>query len=69
MTGVYKCYDSIPKRYNLYLTEKLEVLDDQNKILLNENSEIIFQYYQQNACKLKNNSIKRKDIVKDNSTL
>ena len=41
--GIYKCYNPISKRYNLCLTEKLEILEDPDKNLLNKRSEIISQ--------------------------
>ena len=39
--GVYKSCNTIPKRFNLCLTEKQKILDEPDRILLNKRSEII----------------------------
>ena len=41
--GIYKSYNPTSKRCNLCLTEKLKILDDPDKNMLNKRSEIIFQ--------------------------
>ena len=41
--GIYKSYIPTSKRCNLCLTEKLEILDDPDKSVLNKRSEIISQ--------------------------
>ena len=46
--GIYKSYNPTSKRCNLCLTEKLEILDDPDKNLLNKRSEIISQYRHKN---------------------
>ena len=49
----YNSYNPISRRCNLYLNEKLEILDDQDKNLLNKLSEIISHCHHQNKFKLK----------------
>ena len=51
--GVYKSYNPTSKRCNLCLTEKLEILDDPDKNLLNKRSEIISQCCHKNNYRLK----------------
>ena len=51
--GVYKSYNPISKCFNLCLTEKLEILDDSDRNLLNKRSEIISQCRLKNKYKLK----------------
>ena len=43
----------ISRKFNLYLNKKLESLDDQDKNLLNKQSEITSHYRHQNKLKLK----------------
>ena len=50
---IYKSYNPNSKRCNLCLTDKLEILDDSDKNLLNKRSEIISQCRQRNSYKLK----------------
>ena len=50
---IYKSYNPPSKRCNLCLTEKLEILDDPDKILLNKRSEIISQCRHKNKYRLK----------------
>ena len=49
----YNSYNPISRRCNLCLNEKLEILDDQDKNLLNKRSEIISHCRHQNKFKLK----------------
>ena len=49
----YNSYNPICRRCNLCLNEKLEILDDQDKSLLNKQSEIISHCRHQNKFKLK----------------
>ena len=49
----YNSYNPISRRYNLCLNEKLAILDDQDKNLLNKGSEIISHCRHQNKFKLK----------------
>ena len=51
--GIYKSYNPTSKRCNLCLTEKLEILDDPDKNMLNKRSEIISQYRHKNKYRLK----------------
>ena len=51
--GVYKFYNPISKRCNLFLTEKLEILDDPDRKLLNKRSKIISQCRHKNRYRLK----------------
>ena len=51
--GIYQSYNTTSKRCNLFLTEKLEILDDPDKNLLNERSEIISQCRHKNKYRLK----------------
>ena len=51
--GIYKSYNPTSKRCNLCLTEKLEILDDPDKNLLNKRSEIISQCRHKNKYRLK----------------
>ena len=51
--GVSKSYNPTSKRCNLYLTEKLEILDNPDKNLLNKRSEIISQCRHKNRYGLK----------------
>ena len=51
--GVYKSYNTTSNRCNLCLTEKLEILDDPDKNLLNKRSEIISQCLDKNKYGLK----------------
>ena len=51
--GIYKSYNPTSKRCNLCLTEKLEILDDPDKNLLNKRSEIISQCRHKNKFRLK----------------
>ena len=51
--GVYKSYNPTSKPCNLCLTEKLEILDDPDKNLLNKRSEIICQCRHKNKHRLK----------------
>ena len=51
--GIYKSYNSTSKRCNLCLSEKLEILDDPYKNLLNKRSEIISQCRHENKYRLK----------------
>ena len=51
--GVSKSYNPTSKRCNLYFTEKLEILDDPDKNLLNKRSEIISQCHHTNNSRLK----------------
>ena len=51
--GRYNSYNPISRRCNLCLNEKLEILDDQDKNLLNKRSEIIPHCCHQNKFKLK----------------
>ena len=51
--GIYKFYNPISKRCNLCLTTKLETLDDPDKNLLNERSEIISQCCHKNKYRFK----------------
>ena len=48
-----KSYNPTSKRCNLCLTEKLEILDDPDKNLLNKRSEIISQCRHKNKYRLK----------------
>ena len=50
---IYKSYNQTLKRCNLCLTEKLEILDDPDKNLLNKRSEIISQCRHKNKYRLK----------------
>ena len=50
--GVYKSYSPILKRCNLCLTEKLEILNDPDRNLLNKRSEIISQCCHKNKYRL-----------------
>ena len=50
--GIYKSYNSTSKRCNLYLTEKLEMLDDPDKNLI-KRSEIISKCRNKNNYRLK----------------
>ena len=63
--GIYKSYNPTSKRSNLCLTEKLEILDDPDKNLLNKRSEIISQYRHRNKYKLKTlaSNIKSGDVT------
>ena len=49
----YNSYNPISRRCNLCLNEKLEILNDQDKNLLNKRSEIISHCCHQNQFKLK----------------
>ena len=51
--GTYKSYNPTSKLCNLCITEKLEILDDPDKNLLNKRSEIISQCRHKNKYKLK----------------
>ena len=51
--GIYNSYNSISRRCNLCLNKKLEVIDDQDKNLVNKRSENISHYRHQNKFKLK----------------
>ena len=51
--GIYKSYNPTSKRCNLCLTEKLEILYDPDKNLLNKISEIISQCRHKNKYRLK----------------
>ena len=51
--GIYKSYNPTSKRYNLCLTEKLEILEDPEKNILNKRLEIISQCHRKNKYKLK----------------
>ena len=51
--GVYKSYNPVSKRCNLCLTEKLEILDDPDRKLLNKRSDIISQCCHNNKYRLK----------------
>ena len=51
--GIYKSYNPTSKLCNLCLTEKLEILDDPDKNLLNKRSEIISQCRHKNKYRLK----------------
>ena len=51
--GIYKSHNPTSKRCNLCLTEKLEILDDPDKNLLNKRSEIISQCHHKNKYRLK----------------
>ena len=51
--GIYKSYIPTSKRCKLCLTEKLEILDDPDKNLLNKRSEIISQRRHKNKYRLK----------------
>ena len=51
--GIYNSYNPTSKRCNLCLTEKLEILDDPDKNMLNKRSEIISQCRHQNKYRLK----------------
>ena len=50
--GQYKAYNL--KKYNLCLNEKLAIIDDPDKTLLNKRSEVISQCGDQNKFKLVN---------------
>ena len=50
---IYKSYSPTSKRCNPCLTEKLEILDDPDKNLLNKRSEIISQCRHKNKYRLK----------------
>ena len=50
---IYKSYNPTSKCCNLCLTEKLEILDDPDKNLLNKRSEIISQCHHKNKYRLK----------------
>ena len=50
---IYKSYNPTSNRCNLYLTEKLEMLDDPDKNLLNKRSEVISQCRHRNKYRLK----------------
>ena len=50
---IYKSYNPTLKRCNLCLTEKLEILDEPYKNLLNKRSEIISQCCHENKYRLK----------------
>ena len=51
--GIYKSYNPTSKRCNLCLTEKLEILDDPDKNLLNKRSEFVSQGRHKNKYRLK----------------
>ena len=51
--GIYKSYNPTSKRCNLCLTEKLEILDDPDKNLLNKRSEFVSQCRHKNKYRLK----------------
>ena len=51
--GIYKSYNPTSKCCNLCLTEKLGILDDPDKNLLNKILEIISQCHHKNKYKLK----------------
>ena len=51
--GIYKSYIPTSKRCNLCLTEKLEILDDPDKNLMNKRPEIISQCRHKNKYRLK----------------
>ena len=53
LNGIYKSSIPTSKRYNLCLTDKLEILDDPDKNLLNKRSEIISQCRHKNKYRLK----------------
>ena len=63
--GIYKSYNPTSKRCKLCLTEKLEILDDPDKNLLNKRSEIISQCRHNNKYRLKTlaSSMKSGDIT------
>ena len=51
--GIYKSYNPTSKRCNLWFKEKLEILDNPDKNLLNKMSEIISQCRHKNKYRLK----------------
>ena len=51
--GIYKSYNTTSKRCNLCVTEKLQILDDPDKHLLNKRSKIISQCRHKNKYRLK----------------
>ena len=51
--GIYKSYNPTSKPCNLCLREKLEILDDPNKNLLNKRSETISQCRHKNKYRTK----------------
>ena len=53
MKVIHKSYNPTSKRCNVCLTEKLEILDDPDKNLLNKTSEIISQCRHKNKYRLK----------------
>ena len=53
INGIYKSYNPTSQHCNLCITEKLEILDDPDKNLLNKISEIIFQCCHKNKYRLK----------------
>ena len=52
--GQYKAYNPTLKKCNLCLNEKLAIIDDPDKNVLNERSEVISQYRCRNKFKLVN---------------
>ena len=54
MKGQDKTYNLILKRYNLCLNEKLAIIDDPDKNVLNKRSEVISQCHHRNKFKLVN---------------
>ena len=52
--GQYKAYNLTLKKCNLYLNEKLAIIDDPDNNLLNKRSEVISQCRHQNKFKLVN---------------
>ena len=54
MKGQYKTYNPVLKRYNLCLNEKLAIIDDPYKNVLNKRSEVISQCHHGNKFKLVN---------------
>ena len=54
MKGQYKTYNPVLKRYNLCLNEKLAIIDDPYKNVLNKRSEVISQCHHRNKFKLVN---------------
>ena len=51
--GIYKCYNWTSKRCNISLTEKLELLEDPGKNLLNKRSKMISQCIHKTKYRLK----------------
>ena len=63
--GLYKSYNPTSKRSNIFLTKKLEILDDPDKNLLNKRLEIIPHCRHKNKYKPKTlaASMKSGDII------